>query len=709
MEAGGPPRENRPPVPGLPVFPPLPITLHASHRAQPPGPPAPRGKKFSGDIVLSKIIDHYKQGRGHLAREEWESAVLSFSKAINFKPLPRAEAYIQLCDFGSATQNLRKAWALGSRQPENRLRLAFVFYLQGQCLYEQESYLEALELFTQAAEIKPHNLPYLMRSITCLTHLNHHKDCLTLVSKELQANTRNPDLYILRACFYNRFAQVKPCYQDIYKALALEHQHPEAHSLLKILVGQAQRAREDAVRLALKGRLRDSLLRIHWAIENSPMDPGHFLFRGTLYRRLKDFQAAIRDFHTALDLIQKREGKDCEVLGQTRRQLLLSYNDFAVHCYSKGFYQEAILLLNKALKGETTEKGLYLNRGDCFFQLGELNFALADYQRALELSPADQGAHVRMGMLQNRMGLQEHQMRQYGKAEVHFSSAIEHSPERAGYYLHRAKTRLMLRDIAGARQDMAIVMLLDPNLPQVLPLMTNLFPGQSVEQVLSSKAADLAQVILERVTQRRVYPGLTTSMLRKPWPQETEFWLAKQLRAAEQLRAARQLRGAGQRPGKGAQAAKRPGRSRRNNLDPPVLPRGSQPLSATELARGQRHQTWTPGPQRHGPQWGTVRLRETGLQPPSAHTHYPQKAQKASDRKGLHVRLVSPAGADTEEAPTDSTPSEKEGSPRVQRHGGRPPECPIPTEPSRNPTSPHPQVGAHRGSGSGPLFIFWQR
>jgi len=48
---------------------------------------------------------------------------------------------------------------------------------------------------------------------------------------------------------------------------------------------------------------------------------------------------------------------------------LLTYNDFAVECFSKGFFEEAIILLNKAIKGEKREKGLYVNRGGRLFRL----------------------------------------------------------------------------------------------------------------------------------------------------------------------------------------------------------------------------------------------------------------------------------------------------------------------------------------------------
>jgi hypothetical protein len=48
---------------------------------------------------------------------------------------------------------------------------------------------------------------------------------------------------------------------------------------------------------------------------------------------------------------------------------------------------------------------------DCFFQLGNLAFAEADYKQALALSPQDEGANMRMGMLQGKMGFCEHRHR----------------------------------------------------------------------------------------------------------------------------------------------------------------------------------------------------------------------------------------------------------------------------------------------------------
>lgn len=99
--------------------------------------------------------------------------------------------------------------------------------------------------------------------------------------------------------------------------------------------------------------------------------------RGTLYRRLKDFTAAIEDLVQAVELSEEEEER--EVRGQVEAkdkkdehgsvqeeaqfQLVLTYNDFAVQCFSRGLYAEATLLLNKAIEEEKGQAGLYLNRG----------------------------------------------------------------------------------------------------------------------------------------------------------------------------------------------------------------------------------------------------------------------------------------------------------------------------------------------------------
>uniref|UniRef100_A0A8C6QPC8 Tetratricopeptide repeat domain 16 n=1 Tax=Nannospalax galili TaxID=1026970 RepID=A0A8C6QPC8_NANGA len=454
--------------------------------------------------VPFKVREYYHQGHQCLEQEDWEMAVVFFSRALYLDPklvdfyVFRAEAFIQLCDFSSAAQNLRRAY---SHQPDNVKyleRLVFVLYLQGQCLYEQCDFQAALNVFLQASELQPQNPSFRYRSMACLLALKKHQDCLACITRETKQGNVNTDVYILRARIYNFFQKPKLCYQDLRSALLLEPKHPQAKGLLQMMVDQAQQACQDASILAVQGRLQRALKHINCAIENNPLDPSLFLFWGTLYRRLKEFDPAVEDFLKALDMVSDSQD---HLVKQAQRQLLLTYNDFAVHCYSQGAYQEGVRLLNKAIKDKQNEKGLYINRGDCFFQMGNLVFAEADYKQALALNPQDEGVNIRMGMLQEKMGFCEQTHGQFQKAEDHFSVAIKHNPEKAQYYLHRARSRQLLQNLFGARQDMATVLLLNPNQPKVMPLMTNLFPGMTVEEVLGSQVAHLAKLQLRQMVE----------------------------------------------------------------------------------------------------------------------------------------------------------------------------------------------------------------
>ncbi|XP_032334379.1 tetratricopeptide repeat protein 16 isoform X1 [Camelus ferus] len=403
----------------------------------------------------------YHQGHQCLEQEDWEVAVLFFSRALHL---------------------------------DSQL---------GQCLFEQCAFLDALNVFSQASELQPEKSCFRYRCMACLLALRRHHECLSFVTKE-------PNL----------------CYQDLHSALLLDPKHPQAKVLLKVMVGQAQQARQDAGILAVQGKLQHALQCINCAIENNPLDPSLFVFRGIMYRRLREFDAAVEDFLRALDMMTESQK---ELVQQAQRQLLLAYNDFAVHCYMQGAYQESVLLLNKALKDEQKEKGLYINRGDCFFQLGNLTFAEADYQQALALSPRDEGANLRMGLLQEKLGFCEQRSRQFQKAESHFSVAIQHNPQKAQYYLYRARSRQLLQNIFGARQDVATVLLLDPKLPKVLPLMASLFPGMSVEEVLGSQVAHLARLLLDRAVESSLQASTPQDIMRQLKEQELEHQKAQAL------------------------------------------------------------------------------------------------------------------------------------------------------------------------------------
>lgn len=169
------------------------------------------------------------------------------------------------------------------------------------------------------------------------------------------------------------FLQTALCYYDTRDALHVDPDHSEARQILQVLEERSVDLKNQSVRLTITGRNKEALQRLTSAIEVDPSNPELHILRGSVFRRLGNYNAAIDDYLLAIN----NTGCDAQsdIYKRAKRQLLLTYNDFAVECCQKKFYDEAIALLNKALSEEKNEKGLYLNRGGqywyycftCFF------------------------------------------------------------------------------------------------------------------------------------------------------------------------------------------------------------------------------------------------------------------------------------------------------------------------------------------------------
>ncbi|XP_051980275.1 tetratricopeptide repeat protein 16 [Xyrauchen texanus] len=473
--------------------------------------------RYKGELIIKEKADsHYEAGVNAMFLAQFEKSVSCFSKAILLQPhqtqfhVDRAEAYLQQCDFQSAALDYRHACSL---EPQNKFypkRLGFIYYLQGQCLYDVGMFLEALESFTKAAELKSTFQPYHMRCLACLTALGQYSDCLRLVSNWLKTHGLSADLFTLRARLYHQLNQfrVSPvcpqmilCYHDLRSALRLNPSCPEAHLLMKRLKEAAENSHQAAVEKELMGELSDALSKINTALEHNPSKAHYYLFRGILYRRMKDFTAAVEDLELAVAFCgvgeespQGEMNEDSRHLEEdAQTQLVLTYNDFAVQCFSKGLYSEAVVLLNKSIEKKRDNSELFINRGDCFFKLCEWIFALADYQQAEEMDPNNTTIWLRLSMIHNTLGLHSYNDKKYKEAADRFSLAIQYSPGVVQYYENRAKAYSKVGKMEETKQDTIRVLTLDPTNVQVMPLLLSLVPGCSLYDIMSSASAQFVK------------------------------------------------------------------------------------------------------------------------------------------------------------------------------------------------------------------------
>ncbi|XP_013077353.2 tetratricopeptide repeat protein 16-like isoform X1 [Biomphalaria glabrata] len=451
-------------------------------------------KEKLNNIIADAAWQHYH--RALEKKNNPDNVVTFLNKAINLLPheatfySARGEAFIQLCDLQSAILNYKKACLLDQQNQDYYFRLAFLYYFQGQILFDRSLYTEALELFTKASNMVPSSLGYSIRSITCLAALQRNGECMALVNKRLEIDRKNPDLFILRARLHDLFRNTIQCYYDVKAALDLDPEHTEGKVMMDNLIKVANANKIQAMELDISGRHREALQKMMIAISTNPSVADFHVLRGALYRKLSDFNSAIDDFLLAIEKCDHNEADP--VYRNAQRQLLVTYNDFAVECFHKGFYDEALVLLNKALKGEKKEKSLYVNRGDCFYKQGDITFALEDYYLALEIDPQNAAIKSRIAAIHCEMGENLSEEKKYSEAEEKFTSAIEYNPKIGQFYISRARVRLLMEDVSGAKEDILLGLLLDPTNDEIISIMTRLFPGKSVGDVRSSPDAQMA-------------------------------------------------------------------------------------------------------------------------------------------------------------------------------------------------------------------------
>eukprot|EP00795_Rhopilema_esculentum_P010263 gene10263-18957_t len=461
-------------------------------------------------IVLERANELHKLASQALENEDFINALSYLNKAVVLDPencdlyTERGEAYFQISDFQSAILNYKQACILQPDCERYFSRLAFMYYLKGQTFFDEENYEDALECFSKAIELQPNFLGFHTRSIACLAALQRHGECLALVNKRIEIEKDNADLYLMRARIHNTFRNDSLYYFDVVDALRLDPGHKEAKEMLDGIEARSKGYKSQAMRLDLMGKTDDSIVKISSAIDVDPSFAQYHVyrqiynfFRSALLRRNHEFVAAVDDLLMAMDKTKHDEGHP--VYREAQNQLLLTYNDFAVDCFTKGFYEEAIVLLNKAIKCEKSEKRLYMNRGDCFYKTKELHFALSDYLEALEIDPTNSTIKSRLAAVYNDLGILEYHERRYQQAEEFFSVAISYNPSISSYYVSRARTRYMLETHENAQIDVLSALHIDINNKEVISLFTRLFPGNTTTEALNTRLGEMVGIALTSV------------------------------------------------------------------------------------------------------------------------------------------------------------------------------------------------------------------
>jgi tetratricopeptide (TPR) repeat protein len=345
-------------------------------------------------------------------------------------------------------------------------QLAVVYFNQAFANYEQGKYAEAIELFTKALEIAPHDEQSLRYRSFAYGYLHKFNEAIADTSRLIQINPRNAEAWHLRAGWYGRIYENEKAIADLTQAISLNPRAemyvdradflglqgnndkvledlqeairlnpylPEAYAeraLLQINIGNIAKARSDIEKsLRLDG---DS--------------PRALVVRGVYYMNVeRDIANALKDFDLAIRAMTSQ--------GYIRADFYI----FRASAYMMlGDVNRALADVNEALRQNPKDVAAYTTRGQIRMVNRDFTNALADFNTGLGLQPTIEALYNR--------GLCYLKMNNPGKAKPDFDAAVRLAPKRAEVYVMRALYYKMTGDEARSQTDMNTARRLNPNI-----------------------------------------------------------------------------------------------------------------------------------------------------------------------------------------------------------------------------------------------------
>ncbi|MCS6879010.1 MAG: tetratricopeptide repeat protein [Geminicoccaceae bacterium] len=126
--------------------------------------------------------------------------------------------------------------------------------------------------------------------------------------------------------------------------------------------------------------------------------------------------------------------------------------------FAEGRFEQAVGAFSRAIDSPGLDReslALALNnRGVALTELGDFDRAIADYERALELKPADPKTRRNLRIAHLRRGLSAYRSGEFDRALADFGRAIELEPEHPTAWMRRGELRLERGELEGAIADL---------------------------------------------------------------------------------------------------------------------------------------------------------------------------------------------------------------------------------------------------------------
>ena len=118
---------------------------------------------------------------------------------------------------------------------------------------------------------------------------------------------------------------------------------------------------------------------------------------------------------------------------------------------------------NEAIKNDSNDVNVYLNKGDIFLKQNDIINAKEYYLKCYEIKSNFMEARTRLSMVYYKLAILSYNSKDYEEALKLLNSSIEFYNKIDYIHVLRARTYLKLNKIKDAYEDASIAYLLNPN------------------------------------------------------------------------------------------------------------------------------------------------------------------------------------------------------------------------------------------------------
>ena len=350
--------------------------------------------------------------------EDYDKALADFSQAIELEPdnaeyfSKRAILYTNnLKDYDNALADISKAIELN---PDNEDFLSYRALLYQNNI---ENYTEAIAGWYGVLELNPKrqyinfNIAQIYRSV-----INDYDKALDSYTQEIKLYPNDPISYHMRAYLYEEHfedydkaladyseaIQLAPDNEDylIDRAMLYKDHLKEYDKALADYNSLIELDPENLINYRNRGMYKNELKRydealsdFNLAIKLNPKNKNSYVYfwRANFYLLNNKFKNALEDLDAAIEICLSEELNNYDNDLYEREHISEYYNSKALVYQKLKDYKNALINYNLAIKYlvDTKDISYYFNRSDLYIKMGDLDNAISDCKKTINLDPKD--------------------------------------------------------------------------------------------------------------------------------------------------------------------------------------------------------------------------------------------------------------------------------------------------------------------------------